>query len=601
MSGLPLQSALNLETLGAVFRETLFGRVSEIRFGLAVALGATLFRSRRRDDDRGWLILGTGGGLLAAALLGTLAWTGHAAAEQGIDRYIHLLADVVHLLAAGAWLGALPPLLFLLTRSQCAPSAETLRLAAQVTARFSILGLISVGALVVTGTANALYTVGTVPALLGTPYGGLLLTKLALFGTMVALAAINRFRLTPQLAAASNMPSQERALVALRWLRRNAAVEIALGLVIVTLVGALGVTIPGRHVQPVWPFPYTVDWALIEESAGPPRVVFVASLGAVLGLALTLLGVRSRRWITSILGLGGFVSALAAVAWSFSVPAYPTTYVQSPVSYASPSIARGASLFARHCALCHGPYGYGDGPAAASLPVKPANLTEHALRHREGDLFWWIKHGIAGTRMPGFGDQMSEIELWDTISFLRAQAQAEESKAMDDMVEPWGPIVAPDFAFQIDGQPQESLKQQRGRHVVLLVFYTLPESFPRLHVLTDAKRALGSAGARVIAVPMNSATSAARDAEAHGVDASILGLSDSRLVAVYLMFGRTVSVERVPTHMEFLVDRQGYLRARWTPGAGRGWDQLPVLMRQIEALTHERPHPPPVGVGHAHH
>jgi putative copper resistance protein D len=49
-----------------------------------------------------------------------------------------------------------------------------------------------------------------------------------------------------------------------------------------------------------------------------------------------------------------------------------------------------------------------------------------------------------------------------------------------------------------------------------------------------------------------------------------------------------------PLHVEFLLDRQGYARARWLPGApGRGWDDLQALVDQILVLDKETPAGPP--------
>ena len=49
-----------------------------------------------------------------------------------------------------------------------------------------------------------------------------------------------------------------------------------------------------------------------------------------------------------------------------------------------------------------------------------------------------------------------------------------------------------------------------------------------------------------------------------------------------------------PPHMEFLLDRQGYVRARWLPGApGRGWDSLQTLVDQILLFDKETPADPP--------
>jgi hypothetical protein len=77
------------------------------------------------------------GAIQAAVLLATLAGTGHTAAERGLDRVVHLCVDALHLLAAGAWLGSLFPLIFLLGRCACTASAEALDFAARATQRFS--------------------------------------------------------------------------------------------------------------------------------------------------------------------------------------------------------------------------------------------------------------------------------------------------------------------------------------------------------------------------------------------------------------------------------------------------------------------------------
>lgn len=592
MSGLPLDRVLNRQTLGAVLNDTLFGRIWEIRLGLAIVLGAFLLSVRRPADDRSWLTLGAGGGLLAGGLLAMLAWAGHAAAEQGSDRYVHLAADAAHLLAAGTWLGALPPLVFVLAHARHATASSVHRMAARMTQRFSTLGVLSVGCLVLTGGVNSWYLLGGLPGLFATHYGHLLLLKLALFGLMVTLAAVNRLRLMPELLAAAPAPDRSPP-AALRWLWRNAILETALGLTIVSIVGVLGVTIPAAHVQPVWPFPFTLSWARVEESAGLRLLMFAAGTVGFVAAGLAALGARiHRRWV-AVMGLAGIGGTLAIYAWLLSVPAYPSTYFRSPARYTTASIARGAPLFAEHCVVCHGPYGYGDGPAAALLPTKPANLTEeHLFHHREGDLFWWLTRGISGTPMPGFGDRMSEAERWDLINFLRAQAEAEEGRAMDDKVEPWRPIVAPDFTFQIDHHQQESLKQLRGRSIVLLVLCTLPESLARLRVLTESRDELGRAGVRIVAVPMNKATAVSQDTNTQGPDASIMAASNPHLVAAYTLFRRTTSAERVlpaPAHMEFLIDRQGYLRARWRSTARLGWDRMPDLFEQIEVLNREKP------------
>jgi putative copper resistance protein D len=80
--------------------------------------------------------------------------------------------------------------------------------------------------------------------LLITEYGRLLMLKIAVFAVMLALAAAHPFWLTPQLAASAESAAQ---LTALRHLTRNSVIEIALGLTIFAIVGALGTLHPASH------------------------------------------------------------------------------------------------------------------------------------------------------------------------------------------------------------------------------------------------------------------------------------------------------------------------------------------------------------------
>ena len=114
--------------------------------------------------------------------------------------------------------------------------------------------MISVGALLATGIVNGWLLVGGIPALAGTDYGRLLLIKLALFVAMVVIAAFNRLRLTPRLVRAAGAAIAPVKGDGLRALARNSMIEATLGLAIVVIVGALGTTPPGSHVQPTWPF-----------------------------------------------------------------------------------------------------------------------------------------------------------------------------------------------------------------------------------------------------------------------------------------------------------------------------------------------------------
>jgi copper resistance protein D len=561
MSGAPLTDG---EALTAALTATLFGQVAIARLALAIALVAALLARRLAACAA-----------LSAALLATLAATGHGAAEQGADRVVHLAADAAHLLAAGAWLGALPALASAL-RKGADPG-----FAAQVARRFSTLGIASVAVLLLTGTVNAWYTVGDVPGLFGTRYGQLLLAKLALFAAMLAFAAANRLRWTPRLVA------QDSAL-ALRRLRRNCLAEISLGLGVLGIVAALGVTVPALHAKIFWPFPLTLDWGA---RALPPGIVPGALALVLLASALAVLGAVGQRGRVAAASAALCAAALVGLFALFAVPAHPTTYLESPIPYTAASVVRGAPLYAEHCAGCHGAYGNGDGPLAAALPRRPPNLASRLATRREGDLLWSIEMGVAGTTMPAFRGRIGEEEPWDLLNFLRAQANVDAGRRMDASVEPWRAVTAPDFTFQIERGAQESLAAQRGRSIVLLVLYSLPQSLPRLRELAAAKLGrLGRMGVRVVAVPLKDAVP--RDAD--GVDATMLAQPDPALVAGYSMFTRTIVGPQPapPRHVEFLIDRQGYVRARSVQsGRDPGWT-MAELLRQSVLLNKEKSQAP---------
>jgi len=227
--------------LWTVLSQTTFGRAWLVRLVLACALAAALPPLLSPRDHRSSRLEITAA-ILAAAFAGALAWSGHAAGGLGDEAIIHPVADVLHLIAAAAWVGALLPLIVLLAAAGA--DDASLAMARSATTRFSILGIVSVGTLLVTGIVNTYYLAGSAPALLHTDYGRLLLIKIALFLAMVAIAAVNRFRLTPQLLQQASIAASRDAL---RQLRRNAAIEALAGAIVIAIVAALGTMPPAIH------------------------------------------------------------------------------------------------------------------------------------------------------------------------------------------------------------------------------------------------------------------------------------------------------------------------------------------------------------------
>lgn len=598
VSGQPLTQALAMSTLGRVLTGTQFGRVWGTRLALLALLGSVLLlRERDRGDTHG-IALHLEGILLGGGMLTALAWTGHAAATEAERRFLHLTADAIHLLATGVWLGGLVSLALLLRHAKTLPGGAGIDVSREATRRFSLLGLISVAALGVTGAVNGWILVGDIPRLIGTPYGRLLLAKLGLLLPLIAIAACNLLRVKPRLLAMPMVDYQEMLQTLLRRLTRNVLAEASLGTAILLIVGILGITAPARHVQPTWPFTFRLSWTIMRSLPDAQGGLILAGAGVLLGLLLLGYGVlrpRRRAWAVAA-GLAGVVFFGGNPLRHLAVDAYPTTYLRPSVPYQAASVAHGLRLYQENCAVCHGVNGYGDGPVGQMLQPRPADLTaKHTGDHTAGDLFWWLGHGIPGTAMRGFADRLSDMDRWDLINYLRTLAAAEQARRLGPLVEPATTLVAPDFTFGIGVGPGETLKEQRGKAMVHLVLFTLPASLRRLDQLDAAWDTIASTGTRVLAVPMQDGARIYQKLGMHAVNFPVAVDGGPDIAATYTLFRRTFGSEGVPPvpdHMEFLIDRQGYIRARWIPAEGVGWTEIPRLLKEIDRLDKEAPGAP---------
>ena len=79
-----------------------------------------------------------------------------------------------------------------------------------------------------------------------------------------------------------------------------------------------------------------------------------------------------------------------------------------------PSLARGREVYQATCASCHGPSGRGDGPQAAALTPRPANLAEPDSQRGSSPLDFYrrITVGTAGTAMPPYEHALSAEDRW---------------------------------------------------------------------------------------------------------------------------------------------------------------------------------------------
>lgn len=98
----------------------------------------------------------------------------------------------------------------------------------------------------------------------------------------------------------------------------------------------------------------------------------------------------------------------------------------SPLPDSREIVDKGKALYEGKgtCFNCHGTDGGGNGPAATKLNPSPRNFRHRGFwRHRaEGELFWVIKYGSPGTAMVGFGQVLSDEEIWSLIQYERTFA-----------------------------------------------------------------------------------------------------------------------------------------------------------------------------------
>ena len=217
-----LGSAVDPQVLSAAVTDTDFGRVWVARLALAVLI--LVLRAVRRPA-KDILLLG-----LSGLLLMSIALTGHGDIPGGVLGALHQSADAVHLLAAGWWIGGLLALVL----SIGPVTDQTPRLLQ----RFSGIGYWAVAAIVGTGVFKSFILIATPSALASTPYGQVLLLKVALFMVMGVLALSNRFWITPALAK----PGDQH--IWFRRLRAQVAVEFTVGLLVLAVAGVLGAMQP---------------------------------------------------------------------------------------------------------------------------------------------------------------------------------------------------------------------------------------------------------------------------------------------------------------------------------------------------------------------
>ena len=81
--------------------------------------------------------------------------------------------------------------------------------------------------------------------------------------------------------------------------------------------------------------------------------------------------------------------------------------------------ANGKALYEKHCLVCHGPQGKGDGPVGVVLKPPDANFTSAGSKKKsDAELRQVVENGRPGTAMSPWKNQLSQAELNDLLAYV---------------------------------------------------------------------------------------------------------------------------------------------------------------------------------------
>jgi peroxiredoxin len=132
------------------------------------------------------------------------------------------------------------------------------------------------------------------------------------------------------------------------------------------------------------------------------------------------------------------------------------------------------------------------------------------------------------------------------------------------------------------------LRDLRGKRIVLLVLYSLPDSRARMSQLAKHYGALSVLGVEIVAVqPQSSPDAIAELGQTPPVLFPVATEGNEEITATFRMFARGSA------HSELLVDRQGYIRAIWRSDQTK-MPEAEVIQAEVAKLNEEKaPAPPP--------
>ena len=511
--------------------------------------------------------------LLAALFVVVGVWGGHGGVSEPLALFVPVHG--LHGVLSAAWLGALPVWASLLARAG-ARTQEHVYLSGALQ-RHSRLALGAMLILFLTGVLLVWSQFGSWPAVFATSAALWLWLKLGALGIVLGAAWRLRRTYLGRLAVDSGVAVRRAA-------QGVFALEAGAALVLFAAALELAHGTPGAHDEVRWWLPFRLLPALVSNDSYAQWQLTIALTG--LACACPAWCLRYRKLGVSLLLLGSAVAFQA-----LTVRAFPSTYTRPGVAYSAASIARGVTIYTQHCTGCHGSGGRGDGELALTTPVAPADLAQHTALHSAGDMFAWLSDGTPSGAMPGFRAVLDAEQRWDLINMLRALADGHRARVLQTTPvarRPW--LAAPNFHYQCSDGTSDELKSWREQSAVLVIFADAARAPTRVQALSGDAATLHKLGLRILVVAP--AQSCAALAPAATAFTCIVKGGDDAAIA-YRLLSRTLhgsgprsDLLPVAGDAEFLIDRYGYLRARWLPAdAVPPWSiaQLRDIQQELSA------------------
>ncbi|SER66879.1 putative copper resistance protein D [Nitrosomonas sp. Nm51] len=601
-----VSNALDAAAWLQFIEQTQVGFIALIRVILAAILFAVILGLLRKDRKRWHYIV-----CAVTASLPLIAGTfvSHSSADE--MSFVSIAPFALHVLLAGMWFGALPAFMLIILNSNREFDKVTRVLNAEFLEKFSVMALPVMLLLIVTGLIVTDRMIeDDYHTLVASPYGWLLNLKLFILALILAIAYRARYTWLPLFAQIDINDQIRQGIAHLRkWIR----LELILALLLMFVATILANTLPAKHtIIAHWPFPFRFAFDTASEESLDDVLFWSGTALFFIALCLAWMGMQLRwNWKHKFFLPGALAVTAAAVALPpIIIEAYPETYLKPLIPLDAISISHGAHLFAEHCADCHGPQGKGNGKLAQTLSSIPTDLlTEpHTAGHTAGNFYHWIAQGIPETDMPGFTETLTDEDIWDVVNFLHALARGFDARLLGTMIIPETPaIAAPVFYYAASGDSSGDLKDFRYRKNTILVLFSWPQSHQRLTQLKHAyERVTQNHNAEILAVPMHELDQQAIQDVTDIVPFPVVTEGWREIFDTYLLYRRVRAVPDLngpgmtPVHIEFMIDRFGYLRARWNAQfEGFGWQNIHALTQQLKLLNKENEIMPPPD-DHAH-